>query len=41
MDQDGLRDSGPFLWVMLRLEDGGESKGTCFCTHRYFQASKH
>lgn len=27
MDQDGLRDSGPFLWVMLRLEGGGESEG--------------
>lgn len=26
MNQDGLRDSGPSLWVTLRIESGGESE---------------
>lgn len=27
MNKDGLRDSGPSLWVMLRIEGGGKSEG--------------
>lgn len=27
MNKDGLRDSGPPLWVMLRREGGGEGEG--------------
>lgn len=40
MNQDGLRDSGPSLWVMLRIESRGESEKNTALHPQIFQAFK-